>query len=146
MAGWRRVVVCSLVALLLPILHHAPAYAAAVLGRVVAIADGDTLTVLTEERQQVKVQLSDIDTPESAQPYGTRARQERSDLAFGRNARVEVRETDRYGRTVGRVHVGDMDVNAEMVRRGAAWVYRRYSHDPGLLAVEREAQSARRGL
>lgn len=33
-----------------------------------------------------------------------------------------------------------------MVRRGAAWVYRRYSHDPALLPLEAEAQAARRGL
>ncbi|HWX50526.1 MAG TPA: thermonuclease family protein [Roseomonas sp.] len=55
-------------------------------------------------------------------------------------------DTDRYGRTVGRVWVGGTDVNAEMVRRGAAWVHRRYSRDPALLVLEQEAQQARRGL
>jgi endonuclease YncB( thermonuclease family) len=48
-----------------------------------------------------------------------------SKLAFGKRARVVVVDRDRYGRSVGRVYVGDMDVNAEMVRRGAAWVCRR---------------------
>ena len=47
-----------------------------------------------------------------------------SDLAFGKQARVVVQDTDRYGRTVGRVYVGNLDVNAEMIGRGAAWVYR----------------------
>lgn len=50
----------------------------------VAIADGDTLTVLTDAQQQVRVRLAEIDTPEAAQPYGSRARQELSELAFGK--------------------------------------------------------------
>ena len=55
-----------------------------------------------------------------------------------------VQDTDRYGRTVGRVYVGDLDVNAEMVKRGAAWVYRDYAKDPSRL--ENEAKAAKRGL
>lgn len=117
-----------------------------IIGRVVAIADGDTLTVLTEARQQVRGRLAGIDTPERAQPYGSRARQELSELAFGKQARVAVHDTDRYGRTVGRVHAEGRDVNAEMVRRGVAWVYRRYSSDATLLALEAEARESRRGL
>ncbi len=55
-------------------------------------------------------------------------------------------DEDRYGRAVGRVRVGAVDVNAEMVRRGAAWVYQRYTRDPALLRTEAEARTARRGL
>jgi endonuclease YncB( thermonuclease family) len=112
----------------------------------VAVAHGDTLTLLTERWEQVRVRLSNIDAPERRQPYGTRARQMLADLAFGKPARIEVRDTDRYGRTVGRVYVGGQDVNAMMVRRGGAWVYRRYSDDAALLRLEREAQAQRRGL
>lgn len=115
-------------------------------GRVVAIADGDTLTVLTNTRQQVRIRLAEIDTPEAAQPYGSRARQELSELAFGREVHITVQDTDRYGRTVGRVRADGQDVNAEMLRRGAAWVYRQHSRDASLLAVEAEARTARRGL
>jgi endonuclease YncB( thermonuclease family) len=69
-----------------------------------------------------------------------------SALAFGRSALVVVEDTDRYGRSVGRVRVGGRDVNAEMVRRGAAWVYVRYNRDPALVPLEAEARAARRGL
>lgn len=117
-----------------------------VAGRVVAIADGDTLTVLTAAQQQVRVRLAEIDTPEAAQPYGSRARQELSELAFGKDVQVVVQDIDRYGRTVGRVRVSGQDVNVEMVRRGAAWVYRQYSRDVSLLTVEAEARAARQGL
>jgi endonuclease YncB( thermonuclease family) len=115
-------------------------------GRVVGITDGDTLTLLTERREEVRVRLAAIDTPEGGQPYGRRARQVLSDLAFGKVVRVAVQDMDRYGRTVGWVYAGAVDVNAEMVRRGAAWVYRRYSDDPALLRLEQAARAEHRGL
>lgn len=115
-------------------------------GKVVGITDGDTLTLLTESKQPVKVRLAEIDTPESGQPYGSRARQALSDLAFGKQARVAVTDRDRYGRTVGRVYVGEKDVNAELVRQGAAWVYRQYAHDKALFTLEEEARRMQRGL
>ena len=124
----------------------AAASAAEIAGRVVGITDGDTLTLLDEARRQVRVRLAEIDTPERRQPYGDRARQALSDLAFGKAVRVDVQDTDRYGRAIGRVRKGAVDVNAEMVRRGAAWVYRQYSRDPSLLRLEEEARAARRGL
>ncbi|MFT8246330.1 thermonuclease family protein [Roseomonas sp. BN140053] len=133
-------------ALLVLSLAGQPASAADIAGRVVGISDGDTLTLLAPGNRQVRVRLAEIDTPESRQPYGTRAQQELSDLVFRKDVRVAVQDTDRYGRTVGRVYTGSVDVNAEMVRRGAAWVYRQYSRDSTLLPLEAEARAARRGL
>ena len=123
--------------------------AADLTGKVVGISDGDTLTLLVPDGasfKQVKVRLGEIDTPESKQPYGSRARQALSDLAFGKQARVVVQDTDRYGRTVGRVYVGGTDVNAELVKQGAAWAYRQYLKDQSLLTLEAEAKAAKRGL
>ena len=123
-----------------------PALAERITRRVVGVADGDTLTVLTDGKRQVRVRLAGIDAPERRQPYGTRARQGLSALGFGRAAQVEVEDTDRYGRPVGRVRVGGRDVNAEMVRRRAAWVYVRYNRDPSLVPLEAEARAARLGV
>ncbi|MEI2808580.1 MAG: thermonuclease family protein [Albidovulum sp.] len=67
-------------------------------------------------------------------------------MAYNKQARVVVQDTDRYGRTVGRVYVGNLDVNAEMIGRGAAWVYRDYAKDPSLYRLENEAKAAKRGL
>ena len=116
------------------------------IGRVVAVADGDTLTLLTPDKRQIRIRLAEIDTPEKRQPYGTRAKQSLSDLCFGKHARVDVKTTDRYGRIVGRVYCAGIDANAEQVRRGAAWVYRKYARDPALYALENEARLERRGL
>lgn len=135
-----------LVILILLLFFENPLHAATLSGRVVGVHDGDTLTLLDANRHQTKIRLAEIDTPESAQPYGSRAKQALSDLVFGQDIRVDVREQDRYGRTVGRVYVGTTDVNAAMVSAGAAWVYRQYSHDPELLRLETEARSAGRGL
>ncbi|HHF9224645.1 thermonuclease family protein [Iodobacter sp. BJB302] len=126
---------------LLPVL----AVAADIEGQVIAIADGDTLTVL-HGREQVKVRLTDIDAPEKAQPFGQRARQSLAELCFHEQARVEDRGRDRYGRTLGRVWCAGVDANAEQVRRGMAWVYDRYVTDRTLYAAQDKARAEQRGL
>jgi micrococcal nuclease len=93
-------------------------------GKVVGISDGDTITVLVGGHQPLKVRLAEIDAPEKSQAYGQRSKQSLSNLAFGKQVRVEQQDRDRYGRVVGKVYVGSLDVNAEQVKRGMAWVYR----------------------
>lgn len=115
-------------------------------GRVVAVADGDTLTVL-RDREQLKVRLVEIDAPEKAQAFGNRSKQSLSDLCFGKSATLADQGKDRYGRTLARVTCDGIDANAEQVQRGMAWVYRKYApKDSPLYAAESEAKAARRGL
>jgi endonuclease YncB( thermonuclease family) len=128
---------------LLAIQLHA---AQVITGEIVGITDGDTVKLLTADKQQIKIRLSDIDTPEKKQSHGSRAKQALSDLVFREPVTAKVVTVDRYGRTVARLYVGDLDVNQEMVRLGAAWVYRKYSKDQSLLDVEAEAKAAKRGL
>lgn len=103
---------------------------------VVAVADGDTVTVLRQTAagpRQVRVRLTEIDAPERGQPWGARARQALADKVFGRTVQVAADGEDRYGRLLARLYVADddtlagRDVNREMVREGHAWVYRRYA-------------------
>jgi len=74
------------------------------------------VTLLTADQRPIKVRLAEIDAPESGQPYGSRAKQALANLAFGRQARVQVVDRDHYGRVVGRVYADGLDVNAELVR------------------------------
>jgi micrococcal nuclease len=122
-----------------------PSLADSLTGKVIGITDGDTLTVL-KDNKQYKIRLAEIDTPEKDQPYGNKAKQALSDFVFGKSVRIEVETTDRYGRTVGKVYLGDMDVNAELVRNGHAWVYRRYAKDKTLYDLETEARENQLGL
>ena len=115
-------------------------------GRVVGISDGDTLTVQTDGGQWVRVRLAGIDAPEHDQPYGTAATRSLAALALNRTVRVRRVAEDDYGRVVGVVVAGGRDLDAEQVRRGMAWVYRRYSRSRRLYALEAEAKQARRGL
>lgn len=94
----------------------------------------------------MKIRLAEIDAPESHQDYGQRAKQALGNLVFGRQVSVDDGGKDRYGRTLGRVYLGQLDVNAEMVRTGYAWVYVKYARDRSLFALEDEARAARRGL
>ena len=118
-----------------------------VTGRVVVVSDGDTISVLTPAKEQVKVRLYAIDAPEAKQAFGARAKQELSDLVYGKTVTIEVEDKDRYGRTVGRVFADGVDVNLEMVRRRFAWWYRAYAKkDVALAKAEAEAKNAGRGL
>lgn len=116
-------------------------------GRVVRVADGDTLSVLDSNNTQYKVRLHGIDTPERDQAHGKAAWQALSELVAGKTVGVVVLGKDSYGRTDGTVYLGDTDINLAMVAAGHAWWYRYYAPDNRLLEVtEREAREARRGL
>lgn len=119
--------------------------AQALQGRVLAVADGDTLTVLAGT-QEHRIRLAGIDAPELDQPHGQRARASLALLCLGRQAELAVQEQDRYGRSVADVRCQGMAVNAELVRRGDAWVYRAYATDPALDALEQHARAERQGL
>lgn len=116
------------------------------IGKVVGIADGDTLTVLTASKQQHRIRLAEIDAPEKYQAFGTKSKQSLSDLCFGKEAEVIPRAIDRYKRTVARVKCAGLDANAEQVNRGMAWVYRRYAKDHDLYVLEHGAKVEKRGL
>ena len=137
-----------------------PAHPETLHGRVVAISDGDTLTVLVEKRQ-AKVRINGIDAPEKRQAFGERSKQNLSAMAFKKDARLECHKTDRYGRQVCKVWVQPsdcptcgktLDVGHAQVIAGMAWWYREYAkeqtaEDRGRYeSAENEARLQRWGL
>lgn len=128
--------------LLIPSLAVAESFS----GKVVGIADGDTISVMRSGRAE-KVRLQGIDTPEKKQAFGSRAKQLTSDLVFGKIVTVKVSDRDRYGRVIGEVILPDgRSLNRELLRAGFAWWYRAYSRDETLGSLEAEARTQRRGL
>jgi len=117
-----------------------------VTGKVVGVHDGDSITVLAAENVQIKVRLEGIDAPELKQPFSTQSKEAMSDMVFGKVVTLQVSGKDRYGRTLAVVMVDGLNANLELVRRGLAWRFERYSQDAALLAAQNEAKAAKRGL
>ncbi|MHC1743950.1 MAG: thermonuclease family protein [Syntrophobacteraceae bacterium] len=98
-------------------------------GKVVGVSDGDTITVMHDGKGE-KIRLYGVDCPESHQDYGQKAKQFTSELVFGKTVDVQPETTDRYGRTVGRVSLDGIVLNAELIKAGYAWMYRQYCARP----------------
>ena len=137
----------AIVACALTFGHLTCAGAGELVGRVVEVSAGDTLTVLGADKQRHIVRLADIDAPEMAQRFGTASRQSLAELCAGKTAQVEDRGLDGDGRTLGWVMCAGINANGEQVRRGMAWVYvPRARPTSALYTLEANARLARRGL
>ena len=64
-------------------------------GKVVSIADGDTITILTAEKKQVEIRFNGIDAPERGQAFGTKSKEFASGLIGEKSVRVVTHGEDR---------------------------------------------------
>jgi endonuclease YncB( thermonuclease family) len=130
-------------------------------GKLVGVADGDTVTVLDANNQQHKIRLAGIDAPEKAQPFGQRSKQNMSALVFGKQVDVHWSKRDRYRRIVGKVMVQPLDcptcrktldVGLSQLTMGFAWWYEKFAKDQAAADAaryefaEHEARAKRAGL
>jgi micrococcal nuclease len=113
--------------------------------RVVGISDGDTVKVLSPDRQQMKCRLFGIDAPEKAMSYGERSKQSLSEMIFQKQVDVTVVDQDQYGRSVCRIFLNGVDVNKVQLQRGMAWHYSRYDKSASYAQAERDARQQRLG-
>lgn len=123
--------------LVLAMLCAGNACAETVSGFVTAITDGDTLKLLDANKTEHKIRINGIDAPEKAQPFGSKSTANLGSLAFNKNVVAECPKTDRYGRLICKVSVGEMDVGLQQVKDGMAWWYRKYAKDQ--LSGDRDA-------
>lgn len=129
-----------------------PAGSQTLTGRVVRIADGDTVTVLDSSDTQHRIRLEGIDAPESHQAFGTQSKKNLSEMVFGKDVTIVYQKTDQYGRLVGKILLNGKDINLEQVKAGMAWHYKEYQREQTpedrdlYAAAEEEARKARRGL
>ena len=98
---------------LLPSLHYPQT------GKVISIADGDTVTILSGKSQH-KIRLYGIDTPEKGQAFCNAAKKYTSELVVGKTVDVVTYDTDRYGRTVGVVSVNGLNVIQSLITSRAS--------------------------
>ncbi len=123
------------------------AYPADFQAKVIHIADGDTITVLNDTNDKIKIRFNGIDCPEKAQAYGKKATQFTKELVHGERVIIKAHDTDRYGRTIADVILEDgRNLNQELVKAGLAWWYFKYSDDRELGQLELDAKLAHVGL
>lgn len=127
-------------------------------GVVTKVLDGDTIRVIPDaiitgvkvyKDGSISVRLRGIDAPEKTQPYGMEAKEYLKGLVMRKRVRIQIKDTDRYGRIDGYVYVGSLNVNLEMVKSGYAWAYEKYLDRPyasEFYSAERDARMARKGL
>lgn len=113
---------------------------ATLVGKVVAVADGDTVTALDAANDQFKIRVSGIDAPEKKQAFGEQSKQSMSHMVFGKQVQVVWSKLDRYGRTIGKILAAkkncqngscpkDMDVGLAQIALGLAWHYKKYERE-----------------
>lgn len=144
MARRRSAIVVALIAAALA--PPVTAQQARLQGRVVSVESGDQLTLAVDGRE-IDVRLSDIGAPQGPQFYAPAARALLEGIVQGKTVELEV-AGQRGGddRVFGRVRTGELDINLELVRRGAAWVCWEYSPSTDYLPWENQAKRLRLGL
>ena len=120
------------------------------IGKVISVYDGDTLTLISgqgETAKKCKVRFFGIDAPEAKQEYGINSRDSLRDKVLNKEVKVEIVSIDRYQRYVGKIFVGSRYINREMVSEGSAWYYPDYAeHEKDLEAAQKLAKESRAGL
>ena len=108
------------------------------------VQDGDTFKL---EDNKTRVRLWGIDAPEKGQPYADEARDRLKELCEGKAVRLEIKDTDQYGRKTAIVWLGKTNINLQLVKEGLAWHYAYFAPDAkDLETAEKAARKARKGL
>ena len=105
------------------------AKAEVLVGTVVGITDGDTITVLAKDNTEHKVRLMGIDAPEKTQDFGTVSKQALSNYIYQKTVTVDYKKFDKYKRIVGKVILDNQDVCLTMIEIGLAWHYKDYEKE-----------------
>jgi endonuclease YncB( thermonuclease family) len=140
------------IGLVLLIYMHLVSQAEVLIGHVVGVSDGDTITVIDNNKQRHVIRLMGIDAPEKAQAFGQSSKESLSELVFNKEVSITWFKKDRYGRTVGQVRLIDTDVCLEQIKRGLAWHYKQYEREQSVedrsryADAEEQARIARNGL
>jgi endonuclease YncB( thermonuclease family) len=123
-------------------------HAEVLVGKVVGVNDGDTITVLDVNKTEHKVRLMGIDAPEKSQAFGNEAKKTLSNYIYKKEVTVEYKKLDKYKRIVGKVTLDGKDICLQMIRDGMAWHYTEYEKEQSIADRDlyREAEAAARAV
>ena len=122
-------------------------FSAEIKGTVVAVTDGDTITVSDEmDKGNFKIRLDKIDAPEKKQAFGNKAKQFLSSLISGKQVSIRYKAVDRCGRILGVVYCDGIEINLVMVQTGYAWHYSYYDQTSAYIQAEKQARADKKGL
>ena len=99
------------------------------IGQVIKVSDGDTITVIDSNNQKHKIRLKGIDAPETQQAFGDISTQSLTELVYDKEVVVHWDKKDKYYRILGKVIVDGRDANYEQLKKGLAWYYKQYEKD-----------------
>ncbi|WP_323595746.1 thermonuclease family protein [Aliarcobacter butzleri] len=54
-------------------------------GKIIHISDGDTVHLLTDNKEKIKIRLNDIDAPESKQAFGNKSKENLKNYIYCKN-------------------------------------------------------------
>lgn len=104
------------------------AHADTLAGKVISVADGDTITVLSGTTSH-KIRLMGIDAPEKKQAFGNKSKDTLANTIAGQTVTVDYNKRDRYQRIIGKVIYQGQDINLRQVQLGMAWHYKQYERE-----------------
>lgn len=116
------------------------------IGKVVKVSDGDTITILTSDKIQYKIRLNDIDAPEKKQAFGNKSKDNLAKYIAGKTVTVQYQKKDKYKRILGTIYYNNTDINLQQVKDGYAWVYKKYSKNQDYYNAEKLARENKKGL
>lgn len=116
------------------------------IGKVVKVSDGDTVTILASDKTQHKIRLNDIDAPEKKQAFGNKSKDNLAKYIAGKTVTVQYQKKDKYKRILGTIYYNNTDINLQQVKDGYAWVYKKYSNNQTYYKAEKVARDKRIGL
>ena len=96
-------------------------------GVVINVVDGDTVHLLNDNQEKLKVRLHHIDAPELDQSYGKESKFALEQLILNKKVTVISDKKDKYKRLLGVISLDEVDVNLEMIKAGAAWHFKKYA-------------------
>ena len=112
-------------------------------GKVIKVADGDTFTILTDQKEQIRIRLYGIDAPERKQDFGTKSRNFVDELVYNKVVKVENRGIDRYKKVLGVVWIDNANLNELLLKNGLAWHYHYFYKSKRYAELEQQARKNR---